>query len=108
MKTPLTLLLTRLAAELDGVTELASRIETTMDHDANAKGRDSRTLQNMDLLTQTLADLSRFGTAMAKVVPDTLVDPAAALDAIRLGAVASRLSGHELSVEPTHGDVSVF
>ena len=108
MKMPLKQLLTRLAAELKGATDLASGIEATMDHDANPNGADRRTLQNMDLLTQTLADLSRFGAAMAEAAPDTPVEPAAAFATVRLGAVASRLSGQNPSSEPKHGDVSVF
>ncbi|SHE86736.1 hypothetical protein SAMN05444339_102294 [Loktanella atrilutea] len=108
MTVPITVLLTRLADELNRAADLAARVEATMHHGANLSGQDRSNLQNLDLLTQSLADLSRFASALGEAAPATPVNAAKALDALHLGAVAARLAGADASTDPTHGDVSVF
>ena len=100
----------RLSGELARATAMAAQLEQTIQF-GNAGGRsnDVRMLQNLDLLTQTLADLTRFTAAVAPLLPTEPLMLVPALESLTLRGIADRLRGAE--DEPSDqasGDLALF
>ena len=100
----------RLGSELARAAAMAARLEQTMDFGGpRDRSQDLRILQDLDLLTQTLSDLTRFTVAVAPLVPEGQIDPSPALDTLLLRGVAHRLSGEaEPTLDRASGDLALF
>lgn len=100
----------RLSGELARATALAAQLEQTLHFGgAGARSNDVRMLQNLDLLTQTLADLTRFTAAVAPLLPREPLSLVPALETLALRGIADRLSGAaESSSDLASGDLSLF
>ncbi len=103
-------LFARLSVELGRATNLATQIEATLEHSSFGRGPDLRSLQNLDLLTQTLADLVRFTHVLNSDLPVVLVDPSTALQQLTLRGVAACLgcSSGVSDDDWSEGDLAVF
>ena len=100
----------RLSGELARATAIAAQLEQTMQF-AGSGGRsnDVRAMQNLDLLTQTLADLTRFTAAIVPLLPAAPLGLSPALDTLTLRAIADRLRGHQdEQSDLASGDLALF
>lgn len=100
----------RLSGELARATAMSAQLEQTLHFGkVGERSSDVRAMQNLDLLTQTLADLTRF---MAAVVPLLPADPlmlSPALDTLTLRGIADRLCGQEDEAPGlASGDLALF
>ncbi|WP_386679806.1 hypothetical protein [Loktanella sp. R86503] len=99
----------RLSAELSRASDLAALIEETMDHGVMGQNLDLRVIQQLDLLAQTLVDLSRFTQALAPHLDSFAVRPDIARQVMTLRAIADRLDGRISDISDIDGgEVCVF
>lgn len=95
---PLTVLLSRLAAELASLQALAGDMEAAVDdmverHAGMLDARSIRNLQLLDIVGQTLVALSAVAAnAAARAAPDWAIDGQAAVAGVKLAALAQRLA----------------
>ncbi len=64
--------------------------------------------QSLDRMSQHLGELSNFLLAVSYAVPDIRPDLASALAAVRVGALAARLSAREVVEEDDPGELELF
>ncbi len=64
--------------------------------------------QSLDRMSQHLGELSAFLLAVSYVVPDIRPDIASALSAVRVGALAARLSARETVPDDDPGELELF
>ena len=101
----------RLSAELARATAMATELEQTLDFGtASDRSAEVRTLQSLDLLTQTLADLTRFTAAVAPLLPAEPLVLSPALETLTLRAICDRLSGTDEAPQQNaaSGDLALF
>ena len=100
-------LLARLGRETAALAERSARIDAVVGAGGSAH---DVALQDIDLLRQSLEDLSRFTQILAREAdPDQRIDLRAATAALRLGALRQRLSGLAQDIgAPPSGDVELF
>ena len=97
---PLATVIYRLSSEMHCLSGQVTRLETAVPHtiQSDPKMMDRQAvyaLQEFDTLIQSLEALSKFLKQLAEVLPpEQMIDVQAALDAVHLGSVANRLSGH--------------
>lgn len=108
---PMPTILRRMARETDALARMAERLDTAMGgpdgHAAPA------TVQDIDLLRQSLADLAAFATTLsAHVTADSVAEVGPALDALRLRALRARLahgaSAAQAAPDTDSGTLEVF
>jgi hypothetical protein len=64
--------------------------------------------QSLDRMSQHLGELSSFLLAVSYAVPDIQPDLSAALSAVRVGALAARLSAREAVEDDDPGELELF
>jgi hypothetical protein len=99
----------RLAIVLEGLSEVAARLERLgVSESAAADGRYIERAQDIDRIVQGLSDTARFVRVLSDVRPcaDTL-ELDRALKAVGQAALASQLAGAALE-EPDSGDFEMF
>ena len=103
-------LVARLSGELGRATAMAAQLEQTLQFGAaGERSSDVRMLQSLDLLTQTLADLTRFTAAAAPLLPREPLQLCPALATLTLRGIADRLNGHEdVPQDLASGDLALF
>ncbi|MHA6323954.1 hypothetical protein [Roseivivax sp. CAU 1753] len=105
-------LLRRLASEMAQLEEQSLSVEHCMTALINrTEGQDevSASLQNLDRLVQTLAELQGFLNRVADTVPEgVLVDLDAAASAVKLRKLSSNLMGRRHDDVPNDGTVDMF
>lgn len=107
----LDVVLGRVAGELATLAALGTDLQDALGTNAFAgdvPAASVRSMQNLDLMTQTLGALSRFMAVLAGDAAGTkTVDVAAALRTIDLSSVAARLAGETIRDEQ-HDDLELF
>ena len=101
----------RLSAELARATAMAEQLEQTLEFSPSGERTvDVRTLQSLDLLTQTLADLTRFTAAVGPLLPAVPLLVSPALETLTLRAISDRLMGADEVMPPDRasGDLALF
>lgn len=110
---PLADVLHRLAAELATLTWRAERIQDAagaIAHGASVTSAASRDLQELDRLTQTLADLARLVRGLSECAPEAFVDSETITRNLALADLSRRLLDAEdaLPRRTSEGSVSLF
>ncbi|MFZ3580540.1 hypothetical protein ACOI1H_00025 [Loktanella sp. DJP18] len=100
----------RLSGELARATAMSAQLEQTLHFGAaGERSSDVRTLQYLDLLTQTLADLTRFTAAVVPLLPAAPLILSPALETLTLRGIADRLCGQDDEVPGlVSGDLALF
>ena len=107
--------LARLATELRVSAQISAQLEAVVQEafsslpHAPVPPRDRwRDIQNLDLLTQRLADLGHFLDRLAVSVPEHAIDIEQALAGLNLRALRDDLAGGACNLRPEAGHVDVF
>ena len=101
----------RLSAELARAMAMAAQLEQAISFGpGGARAADVRSLQNLDLLTQTLADLTRFLAAVGPLMPAEPLVLSPALETLTLRAISDRLRGADDAPQQdaASGDFALF